>query len=539
MELVCVSVYRTDSWASLQRLVFNMHDSDVAKFDDRILYNATLDDRTSHALYSSIRRQVARNFERANRSHKKPICRYCQVVAGPLNDYVAFVVFSETVELSTSARPGETVPSGAAADKSVGAEENDDLGKSRSKFRRACKEVSRRAVADRPEVKGQCREILGEIVQCKSEKKKELTPVSGRLPEPKGSQETTQTSRAGKQLAGPKLVDDDAMKDGKHGNLTGEVIGKTETDVSATPVDDVTGKVIGKIEADVSATPVDDVPDVEPVDSNSPPDVPDVEPVDSNSPPDEPERTVNQERLDVVNKQDEPKQSTLPSLPHRHEVVVEFSSSTETDAASELYAWNNDTELRTNLDDSTDVKNTEFKKLSDWLFLRISSTTAIHRFPTQYDLPVLGPRENPERSVTWRLAEKFLPSKSLAESQPGVRRQTHDSYFADVAQAGEQMVEGGKAASHVIFIGPYDASVIRHSEVVRRRVSQVCEDLLPHSAADILCITDVGSDVNVTRVSDIVDTSRLSATQFGMYTAMDPESAPVSCVLLKFNSSAE
>ena len=505
MELVCVSVYRTDSWASLQRLVFNMHDSDVAKFDDRIRYNATLDDRTSHALYSSIRRQVARNFERANRSHKKPICRYCQVVAGPLNDYVAFVVFSETVELSTSARPGETVPSGAAADKSVGAEENDDLGKSRSKFRRACKEVSRRAVADRPEVKGQCREILREIVQCKSEKKKELTPVSGRLPEPKGSQETTQTSRAGKQLAGPKLVDDDAMKDGKHGNLTGEVIGKTETDVSATPVDDV----------------------------------PDVEPVDSNSPPDEPERTVNQERLDVVNKQDEPKQSTLPSLPHRHEVVVEFSSSTETDAASELYAWNNDTELRTNLDDSTDVKNTEFKKLSDWLFLRISSTTAIHRFPTQYDLPVLGPRENPERSVTWRLAEKFLPSKSLAESQPGVRRQTHDSYFADVAQAGEQMVEGGKAASHVIFIGPYDASVIRHSEVVRRRVSQVCEDLLPHSAADILCITDVGSDVNVTRVSDIVDTSRLSATQFGMYTAMDPESAPVSCVLLKFNSSAE
>ena len=526
---VCVSVYRTDDRASLQRLVFNMHDSDVVKFDNHICHNATLDQRTRRALYSKIRRQVARNFEQANKSHKDPICRYCEVTAGAFSDYVAFVVFSETVEFNTSASQDESVPSAtaAAADKSTGAEGDANRGKSKSKFREAGKEVSKRAVDDRSEVKEHSWKVLGEIVQHRSVKRKEVKPVGRKVSERKGKNvimsepEATETSRAGQQLAG-KQVDDNVKEERNHENLTHEVIGETETGAEK-----------------ATAMLVDHMPDVEPVDE-----------IDNSCQPDELDRMTNEEQLDITSKQDVPELSTdtaatkkVSSPLHRHEVIVEISSrlngSSEMDASSELYVWKNETELPANLDVGTDDKNTEFKKLSDWLFSRISLTTALHRFPTQYDLPVLGPQENPEWSVTWRLAEKFSPFGPSTETELGTRKKTHDEHIPDVPLAGEQSLKGGKAASHVVFIGPYDASVVRHSEVVRRRVGLILDDLLPQSSADVFCITDVGHDVSLTRVGDIVDTSRLPAADFGAYTASNAGSAPVSCVLLRFSPSAD
>ena len=88
----------------------------------------------------------------------------------------------------------------------------------------------------------------------------------------------------------------------------------------------------------------------------------------------------------------------------------------------------------------------------------------MHRFPTLCDLPVLAPEENAERSVTWRLAEKFVPSKPVTEP---------------LLSAAEQTFKDGKAASDVIFVGPYDRTVVKHREVVRRRVGQICDDILP------------------------------------------------------------
>ena len=489
-----------------------MHDSDILKFDDHIGHNATLDNRTRLALYSNIRRQIARNFERANKSHENPVCRYCRVEIGPFNDYVAFVVFSsDTVEFNTSASQDESVPS-ATADKSMGAEQISDLGKSESKFHQAGKKVSK--TADRSEVKAENREILGDIVQRKSEKKKDDRRLPKRKSVITSGPEATETSSAGKQLTQKQVSN--VTEVSSHENVTHEVVSEIETGVTNT-----------------SAAPVDNLSDVEPVD-------------ESNNNNGQSDRMMNEEQLDTADKQDVAKQSDMTataevsSLPCRHEVIVEvsgqFKDSSEMNTSIKLCVWKNETQL--NLDASADIKNVEFEKLSEWLSSRMSLTTSIHRFPAQYDLPVLGPRENQERSVTWRLAEKFSPCSEV-KRKLGTKEKTHGKHFPDVPWAGEQTLEGGKAASHVVFICPYDPVVVsRPSELVRRRVGQIIDDLLPQSSSDVFCVTDVGCDVGVTCVGDIVNTSRLSAVQFCAYTVSNAESAPVSCVLLRFSPSA-
>ena len=89
---VCLSVCRSDDRACLQRLVFNMQASDIAKFDEVIQHNSSMDEHVRRALYANIRRQIARNFKQASRKRKTAICQYCKV----MDEYVAFVVFSET-----------------------------------------------------------------------------------------------------------------------------------------------------------------------------------------------------------------------------------------------------------------------------------------------------------------------------------------------------------------------------------------------------------------------------------------------------------
>jgi len=670
-------VCRQEDRAGLQRLVFNMHDSNVVKFDEVIHHNNMMDSHTRRALYSNIRRQIAHNFEVANKKNKSAICRYCRVSAGPLNEYVAFVVFSETDEsvVDTSASRDETVlPS--VDNNSVKAETNVDMEKTASEGCQSEREVSKTTVDYPVDIKSeshevlskikQC-EILGEITPCKpaEKQKREMLHVS-RVRERKSKNvttsrlEVTQTAGTGEESAqtqvghsvqvsereGPtqKVVDEiveqetymtktsamlgDEVQDVKRDDepcvmsqpdekvVDGVVEQETYVDkTSAMLVDEVQDvdpgdvpcfmsqpdeKVVDEmVEQETTTVLVSEVQDVEPDDELfivSQPDekvdeivdqeayvnqtsavlvdeVQDVEPDDEPCVMSQPDEKVVDEmveqkttavlvsevqdvepddelfivsqpdEMDVMNEHDLPKHSAdeilmgkILSLPRDNEVNIEAKNQTndlpEMDASGELYVWQTDTILQGKSDttsDDVDLKNTEYEKLLDWLSSRTDSTTAFHRFPTLYDLPVLAPRENTERSVTWRLAEKFVPSKSATE-----RGLTTRNRFGDEGVAGGQMSSDRRAASDVIFIGPYDTSMIRQIEVVRRRVSQVCHDMLPLSSSDIFCVTDVGCDINLTSVSDIVNTSRVSTAQFTAYTASNTKSACVSCVLLRF-----
>jgi len=629
-------VCRQEDRAGLQRLVFNMHDSSVVKFDEVIHHNNMMDGHTRRALYSNIRRQIAHNFEVANKKNKSAICRYCRVSAGPLNEYVAFVVFSETDEsvVDTSASRDETVlPS--VDNNSVKAETNVDMEKTASEGCQSEREVSKTTVDYPVDIKSeshevlskikQC-EILGEITPCKAaeKQKREMLHVS-RVRERKSKNvttsrlEVTQTAGTGEESAqtqvghsvqvsereGPtqKVVDEiveqetymtktsamlgDEVQDVKPDDepcvmsqpdekVVDEMVEQETTTVLVSEVQDVEPddepfivsqpdeKVDEIVDQEAyvnqtSAVLVDEVQDVEPDDEPCVMSQPDEKVVDEmveqkttavlvsevqDVEPDDELFIVSQpDEMDVMNEHDLPKHSAdeilmgkILSLPRDNEVNIEAKNQTndlpEMDASGELYVWQTDTILQGKSDttsDDVDLKNMEYEKLLDWLSSRTDSTTAFHRFPTLYDLPVLAPRENTERSVTWRLAEKFVPSKSATE-----RGLTTRNRFGDEGVAGGQMSSDRRAASDVIFIGPYDTSMIRQIEVVRRRVSQVCHDMLPLSSSDIFCVTDVGCDINLTSVSDIVNTSRVSTAQFTAYTASNTKSACVSCVLLRF-----
>ena len=499
---VCVSLYRNNDRACLQRLVFNMRDSDVVKFDDVIQHNSTMDSRTRQALYRNIRRQIACYFEDANKKQTSPVCRYCKVAAGALNEYVAFVVFSETAEFGVDASAGEDE---IVVTRSVNAGRNVDPRNGGSE---GLKAVSRTTGDNHTERESDNQEVV-EVKQNESVQRKKDVPRGSQVQEQKtrnvmtARQDVTQTSGVGEQLAEKQAVDN--VEVSKHRDSTQTV---------------VLGETVLQ-EMNVMKTVDNHVDDVEPVGVISRSDVP--------TPEDrEPPRIMNNHELcaDVV------VAGATSSQPHDHDVIIEVDNqstdSPELNGSGELYAWKTDVRLKSTSDAASDdvgLRNTEYEILSDWLSSRVDSTTAIHRFPVLYDLPVLAPRENPERSVTWRLAEKFAPSKPATEP---------------VAPANEQVFKHKKAASDVIFIGPYDRDVIIHSEVVRRRVSYVCDDMLPLSASDIICVTDVGHDVSLTRISDIVNMSKLSATKakFGAYTGADTKSSCASCVLLIFTPPA-
>jgi len=601
---VCVCLCRNNDQASLQHLVFNMHDSDIDKFDDVIRHNSTMDSTTRRALYSKIRCQIAHNFELARKTDKSQICRYCRMKAGTLNEYVAFIYFTETPEfgVGTSASQGEAVPpvvhktSPTGMDVNMGTTGSDDHGTDSN--------VSKTAVDDPTEIRSQSRDILGEVIQRdRSEKMKELAPHDSVAEEREAGDVRTSRPEAAQTSSAVELQANiyagiSGDQDGQRGKVIGQIIQlKSDTkQTSASELPDVepkvttqtshaveqladddavitedqagqTGKVIGKtvqLKTGTKKVPTLLLSELS-----------DVEPDDETSCPTELDGAV-EEQPHLVSEVEGAKKSTdkivtgnlsgwsheqkaeTEEQPHlmgevyaaeqsRDDIVAgnssecnawsEVSSSVDdsADASEVLYEWKPDMVLKPNLDSSSDdveLKNTEFRKLSDWLCSTTDPTTTFHRYPTLCDLPVLAPQKNPERSVTWRLAEKFEPSKPT-KSEPG-------NVMCD-----EGLTNGNrKPASDVIFIGPYDPSVIRHGEVVRRRVSHICDELLPYSASDIICVndvTDIGSDVQLTRLRDIVVSypELLAAAQFAAYTAVDPNATHVSCVLLKFRPSTQ
>lgn len=493
-----------------------------------------MDSPTRRALYANIRRQIAHNMDLANKNHERAICRYCKIKTGPLNEYVAFVIFSETAEfaMDTEASQDEKVTTAT-----LDAERNVDLGKTGSEDRGSGKEVSKVVIDDYAEIKNLGREVLGEIKQRKSDKKLKRVPrVTGRKLRniETSAPELTQKSNVGEKLAGERAsVDVEVCK------VVSEVT-RQKTDVEPGKE----GEVISGVTRQKTDVEPDDEPNivskpeelmsdaVQPAGigtAGKPGAIGDVALV---------REEEHEAQPDVVNEHDIPEDSTdevvtgtVSSLERDHEAeteaVTQVTDSAGVDSDQPLYEWKADTVLQVKSDvisDDADLKNVEYRRLSDWLSSRTDATTTIHRFPMLYNLPVLGLRENPERSVTWHLAEKFEPWKRRPE-HPGlaVRNDTAD--------------KNKKTASDVVFIGPYDTSVIKQAEVVRRRVRQICEDMLPQALSDVLCVTDVGSDVGLTRVSDIVNVSELSADQFCAYTAMDTASSSVSCVLLRFSPS--
>jgi len=584
---VCLSVCRNNDQDCLRRLVFNIQDSDVNKFDDVICHNSTMDSPTRRALYSEIRRQIAQNFKLANKRSKREICRYCKMQIESLNEYVAFIYFTETAEsgVDTSATHGKTV-SPAAVDKMSDAG-MDVVGKTGSKGDRSDKKVSEVAVDSRTEIKSECLDIQGEIEQCSKLEKSEEVVLHDSVDEESKPADVTLRPEAAQTLEGIEQLSntDPGISDDQSGQTT-KVIGdivqlKTSTskllDVEPTVTtwssdaveqqadDDTgitedqageTGKVIGQTSQLKTGTKeklrmlLSEFSDVEPDDEICSPNEPDVaeteqpylmsevegakqstdEIVTGNlSGPSHEQKAKIEEQSYLTGDANAAELSgdhTITGNSSEHEAMTEVSSRVNdlADDSQVLYEWKPDTVLQPKADSSSDdveLRNVEFKKLSDFLCSRTDPTTTFHRFPTLYDLPVLAPLENPEWSVTWHLAEKFEPSNPTTV-EPGL-------WAENQAQDAD-----GKPASDVVFVGPYDLAVIKQWEVVRRRVGLICDEMLPQSISDILCVTDVGSDVSLTRLSDIFAPELLSSAQHTAYTAADPKSAHVSCVLLRF-----
>jgi hypothetical protein len=199
-----------------------------------------------------------------------------------------------------------------------------------------------------------------------------------------------------------------------------------------------------------------------------------------------------------------------------------------------LYIWDDktllvDTVVSETVEDKDNGRNAEFKSLLKWLKPKIGSETRLVRFPVAEDLAILSPVEKPEQSVTWRLAESLQGRKHVVGLKCG-RVDGGGCNDSGVLQTCGKMSN----VSSVIFIGPFDPTVVRHCEIVRRRVAHVIDDLTPDDG-DVYCVTDIGSEVGLSHLTDIVGTSVKSLSCVRAYTAVNPRCVPASCVLLRLN----
>ena len=458
-----------------------MRDTDIAKFDETIQLNSTMDDSSRRALHSGIRKQIARNFDSANKKRPKPVCRYCRLSVGSANEYIAFVVFSEASEnvaSTSSSQDKADVVDGSGENSGCGKTGSADDGELWKKTVDSPSQIEQRSLSDKWS-KSEIKE--GAVSACRSEDVADLRPeTSGGgelLPQSRTDTddvESTEGEVTAGQTEPTDLVKGCANGLPQIGDL--DVSGKLDTATkSHSELDDVGSQLV---EPEAPAGGESDLPCPDTKvegQSDLPDDTPDVAT----------EETMSSQPTDAV------------------------AYSPKIDSSSKLYAWKSGTKLR--LSSTMEDKDMEFERLSEWLGRRIGSTTAVHRFPSLYHLPVLGPLENPEQSVTWRLAEQY------GKGNPS------------------QDADSTEMASDVIFVGPNDSNVVsNHREVLRRVVAMICDNLLPRAMSDVLCVSDVGVDVSVTAVSDIISTQNLSPGQFNAYTVLDTESNGVSCVLLKF-----
>ena len=226
----------------------------------------------------------------------------------------------------------------------------------------------------------------------------------------------------------------------------------------------------------------------------------------------------------------------------------------ETVMVNMLYVWNVKTSLISDTNKSRAEKivnhEAEFTRIKEYLMSRIDARTALQRYPSHYDIPLLSPEVPPPFSVTNRLVNFFVPARkedSFGGYASGrTTRRCHRSLGgtknhsstrdSEVFQMKSDEVVTGSASS-IVFVGPFDPHVVRHDEYVRRRITAVL-DSIDDNVGDVCYVTDIGQDVQLTRMADIVGTTRLRpGTSIRALTGVDPQFNPASVVLLLISTS--
>jgi hypothetical protein len=235
---------------------------------------------------------------------------------------------------------------------------------------------------------------------------------------------------------------------------------------------------------------------------------------------------------------------------------VENSVAQDSRMFGSLFVWDDSSVLASSqrLTDAEKVlsQETEFDVFKQYIVSRIDATTILRQFPTASDARLLSPEDTVKSSVTRRLVDFFLPEKGDsprsrlggAGGTGGNRKGNGPRINPNRCEAFEMEDDERKpgSASSVTFIGPFDRAVIQHDEYVRQRIADVVDSSLWSTSADggdVICVTDVGCDVQLVRVADVIGATRLPRdvscrALFGV----DPRRESASSVLLLFTSAS-
>jgi len=226
----------------------------------------------------------------------------------------------------------------------------------------------------------------------------------------------------------------------------------------------------------------------------------------------------------------------------------------ETVKVQSLYVWDENVHLISNVNKSEAemiaTHKTELSRIKEYLTSRIDPRTTLRRYPAANDIPLLSPEVPTPFSVTSQLVDFFVPVSredsfdgyaSGRTTKPGRRffngnRDHSSTQIPEVFKIkSDEKIIG--SASSIVFLGPFDPNVIRHDEYVRRRITAVL-DSTPLDMGDVCCVTDVGHDVHLTRITDVFGTARLlPGTSIRALTGVDPQFNPVTVVLLLISAS--
>lgn len=97
--MFCCS-YRNED--ELHRLMFNVQDKDISKFDSAVQHNDSLSDEIREELYSNIRQQISDNFDKAEQSCGQCVGKLCLIK--PLSTHVGFVLLCHNTDTTGVAR---------------------------------------------------------------------------------------------------------------------------------------------------------------------------------------------------------------------------------------------------------------------------------------------------------------------------------------------------------------------------------------------------------------------------------------------------
>lgn len=94
------SSYRNEE--ELHRLIFNVQDKDISKFDSAVQHNDSLSHEIREELYTNIRQQVTENFDKAEQSCGQCVAKLCLIKQ--LSTHVGFVLLCNNTDAGGVAR---------------------------------------------------------------------------------------------------------------------------------------------------------------------------------------------------------------------------------------------------------------------------------------------------------------------------------------------------------------------------------------------------------------------------------------------------